>query len=719
MAERALPDGEPAIRRKGLGGLRLFVLMAAVVLVGCRAAGAARDLISAAAEPTLLVAVGDVTDSTAVLWLRGESAGIVTVRYGPVAGEEEKTTQVQVAPATDLTDKLLLTELPPSTRYRYRVVQGPAEVAGEFVTAPHADQPASVRFSWSGDLGSRAHCRNVSDGYPIFRTLAKFTGDFFLFVGDTIYADHVCQGPDRVPGYGFIARSVQEYRAKHRYNRSDPGVQDFFRRLSVYAIWDDHEVRNDFSGTVEPLMPAGRQAFLDYFPILPPSEEPARLYRKFRWGSLVELFILDTRQYRRPNGERDGRTKTMLGAAQRHWLIESVSGSTATWKLVVSSVSLSVPSPRLPRDSWSNASLLGFPEENSTGFAVERDSILHTLRERGVKNLVFLAADAHHAELIRHEPVPGWTFYEFLAGPLAASPGIPRPLDRALNPRSLFSLGGIENYGEVAVEVSGLTVRIVDVNGRERFRHTFLPELSSSLRPGELGSREIPAKEGAGVACGGRGGERPHPIQNRPRPATDEVGQGIIGECEGESERGSSRAGAAAVGEKVQQGSARHDQGWNTQPREAHPRHPRRERQAQDHVGDSNESPRVGPPEPASSYHENPGSQKARQDRVQPRFPNGRIVIVFPQGDKRTAEKQDSEGKGETAGVPVGLPRAVRVGQGQDPPQDSDHSAQDPEQVGRTPDRDVRPDHPVPQLINRRRHNLDRGSQQGYLVACR
>ncbi len=452
------------------------ILVVVVGLAGCLATGAEKEPVSVAHSPSLLVTVGDVTDSTAVLWVRGNSPGVVTVRFGPGGVEALRTTQALVTPGTDFTDKVLLGPLASGTRYRYHVMQGPEEVDGEFVTAPPPDQAAPVRFSWSGDLGSRLHCRHVSDGYPIFRTLARFAGGFFLFVGDTIYADHVCQGSDRVPGYGFVAESVQDFRAKHRYNRSDAGVQEFFRRVSVYAIWDDHEVRNDFSGMSEPLMPIGRQAFLDYFPILPPPEEPGRLYRSFRWGSLLELFILDTRQYRSPNTEVDGPAKTMLGAAQRRWLIQSVTSSRAAWKIVVSSVSLSIPAPRAASDAWSSAGLLGLTLENATGFATERDAILRDLRLGGVKNLVFIAADAHHAEVIRHEPASGWIFHEFIAGPLAASSGVPRPLDRALNPRSLFALSGNQNFGEVTVEPSGLTVRIVDGNGQVRFIHTLVPE---------------------------------------------------------------------------------------------------------------------------------------------------------------------------------------------------------------------------------------------------
>ena len=305
--------------------------------------------------------------------------------------------------------------------------------------------------------------------------MARVPVDFFLFVGDTIYADHVCGGPGVVPGSGFVAKTLPQYHAKHRYNRADPGVQDYFRRTPVFAIWDDHEVTNDFSGSLEPLMPIGRQAFIDYFPIVPPREEPGRLYRRFRWGKFLEVFILDTRQYRSANSDPDGPGKTMLGRAQRRWLVEGVLGSTALWKVVVTSVPLSVPTGRKVRDAWSNANILGFPEDGGTGFATERDAILRELRLGGVKNLVFLAADVHHAELIRLHPTTEWSFHEFIAGPMSASPGRPRPLDDSLNPRSLWALGNVFNFGEIAIDATSLTVRIIDADGRVRQTHAVPP----------------------------------------------------------------------------------------------------------------------------------------------------------------------------------------------------------------------------------------------------
>jgi alkaline phosphatase D len=167
----------------------------------------------------------------------------------------------------------------------------------------------------------------------------------------------------------------------------------------------------------------------------------------------------------------------MLGPAQRAWLVDAVAGSDATWKVVVTSVPLSVPTGRAERhDSWTGVNVFGIVPDNPTGFATERDAILGDLRARGVKNLVFLAADVHHAEIIRHEPQPGFAFHEFIAGPLSASVGRPRPLDETLKPRSLFARGGVYNFGEVTIDAAGLTVRVVDDTGAVMFTHTLTPQ---------------------------------------------------------------------------------------------------------------------------------------------------------------------------------------------------------------------------------------------------
>jgi alkaline phosphatase D len=429
------------------------------------------------AQAELLIAAGDVTETTAVLWTRGIREGEVTIELAPVGAEaSRRRVSLRVRDDADFTGKTRVTELTPATRYRYRVTQDAASADGEFVTAPVSTEPTRVRFLWSGDLGGAGFCRPAQGGFTIFPTMLRHPADFFLFVGDTVYTDVPCGKPGVAPGADFKALTLPQYRVRHRHNREDPGFQALLRGMSVYAIWDDHEVRNDFAGSVEPLMPIGRQAFLDYWPIVPPDEEPGRLYRRMRWGRLLELFILDTRQYRSENTQPDGPGKTMLGAAQRRWLLDAVTSSTATWKVVVSSVTLSVPTGRPERrDGWSSANVLGFPQEGA-GFATERDALLKMFRRRDVRNLIFIAADVHHAELIRHHPHTEWSFHEFIAGPMSASVGRPRPLDLGLNPRSLFARGGVFNFGEVTVEPSVLTVRLIDDSDTVMFTHTIGPE---------------------------------------------------------------------------------------------------------------------------------------------------------------------------------------------------------------------------------------------------
>ena len=89
-----------------------------------------------------------------------------------------------------------------------------------------------------------------------------------------------------------------------------------------------------------------------------------------------------------------------------------------------------------------------------------------------MRNLLVVAADVHYAELIRHQPAPDFSFHELIAGPLSASLGRPRPLDRGLNPRSLFARGDVRNFGEIAVEPGVLTVRVIDEAGAVLFTHT-------------------------------------------------------------------------------------------------------------------------------------------------------------------------------------------------------------------------------------------------------
>lgn len=412
---------------------------------------------AAPAAAEILVTVGDVTATTARLWLSAPDTTTINVEIVP---ELPNGVPPILRPSADGRAVATLSGLRPGQRYRYRLHGADETIAGEFVTAPAVDDAAPVTLVWSGDLGRRGHCRRP-EGWRVLDAIAARRPDLFLLVGDTIYADRRCEA-EAVPGADFVAKTLEEFQARHHYNRADPALQRLLRVTSVSAIWDDHDVRSNFTGSTEPLMPTGLRAFLDYWPVAAPPHGPDRLYRALRWGQLLEIFILDTRRYRSPNCAGDGPGKTMLGTAQRDWLIDAVARSTAQWKVIVSSVPLSIAKGWPCGDSWARRSLLW----HATGFAAERDRILHVLAERGVDNLVVLAADVHYASLMTHRPLPGFEVHEFTAGPLAASLKQPKDPEPDLNTTVHFAYGGSPTFGELRVDVDGLDVRLFDGEGR-------------------------------------------------------------------------------------------------------------------------------------------------------------------------------------------------------------------------------------------------------------
>ena len=441
------------------------------------------------------IGTGDVSATTAVVWARADRAARMTVRYTPAVGVGvSRTVSAQGAVATNLAAQVTLTDLEPDTRYRYEVwfenTVGRSETdVGTFRTAPAADTRAPVSFIWAGDLGGHAYCRQVDDGYGIFRPMGTLRPDFFVANGDLIYADFTCPRGGPEPGWDNIpadfpgiaspdvdwrdrAEVEEVYAAHWRYNRADGSFQTFLRSVPMYVQWDDHEVINDFGAPWQAdgaaperqgypnLVAAGRKALFDFHPIDRHPDEPERLYRSFRWGQDVELFLLDARSYRSANtlpDPPDG-DKTLLGSAQLEWLKIGLARSSATWKLVSTDVPLSAPTgtraDERGRDAWANGP--GAAPATATGFERELGDLLRSLDESDVRNLVFVSTDVHFAAQLRYEiDLDGdgdrLRFHELISGPLSALKAAPPAFDQTLQPVVLYAEGGIFNFGLVEI----------------------------------------------------------------------------------------------------------------------------------------------------------------------------------------------------------------------------------------------------------------------------
>ena len=426
------------------------------------------------------VASGDVTRTSAILWTRIDRDTNVKVEVWSnpaLAGKKAfQQTVPHASAAHDFTVKIDATNLNPATSYFFRFKHDDFDGAsfsdvGTFRTAPDPSAAVDVRATYTGDAdGTR-----LPGGAPAFNDFEVLEaarlegGDFFVFDGDTIYSDSSFRttGP---------ATTLAEYHAAHRENRGYANLRGLLAATSVYATMDDHEVVNDYDGqSVDPArFAAGRQAFLDYYPVRESGLlqdatcAGAPLYRKFRWGSQAEVFLLDERSCRSadaaiaclgdlaPTLPGFVRTsfpfnlfltpappagclatilnpaRTLLGPVQNAQLRADLLASTAKWKLVVSEEPIQ-QFHALPYDRWE-------------GYAADRTALLVFIQTSGITGVKFLTTDTHatlqNQVAIDRFVAPAPVADELVTGPIATNTFQTEVLALA-GPTGLFAFNGL------------------------------------------------------------------------------------------------------------------------------------------------------------------------------------------------------------------------------------------------------------------------------------
>jgi alkaline phosphatase D len=369
------------------------------------------------------VASGDVTSTRAILWTRVNVADNIKVEiFNNAALHPPKVFQgkMKTSAARDLTVKIDAAGLKPDTQYWYQFKKD-ADVSpvGTFKTAPAANTAADVKLGYTGDsdVTKVGGVPAVND----FKTLQALQGentDAWIYLGDTIYSDSSFRptGP---------ATTLAEYRATYREGRTYPNLTNLLASTSTYPTWDDHEVVNDYqAATVDPARyAAGRKAFFEYMPIRETgllhdascAGDP--IYRKYNWGSDVDVFMLDERSCRSvestvacfgdlaptlPQAAREtfpfslfltptppagclaslnDPSRTMLGPVQKAQFKSDLLNSTAQYKLVVSQDPIQQFFVA-PYDRWE-------------GYGAERSEILNFIQNNGIDNTLFLTTDTH------------------------------------------------------------------------------------------------------------------------------------------------------------------------------------------------------------------------------------------------------------------------------------------------------------------------------------
>jgi alkaline phosphatase D len=477
---------------------RSFLAASAATLI-------ARPALSRAADRPAIthgLQSGDVTTDSAVVWARTDRPARLRVEIATTESFADALVQepVDALPESDFTAKLPVEDLPAGADIFYRVrfedlahptVLGAAQV-GRFRTAPR--EARSLSFVWSGDTAGQGWGIDESrGGLRTYATMHRDRPDFFIHCGDGIYADCPIQAEEPLSNgevwknlvteeKSRVAETLADYRGNYKYNLRDANLRAFNAETPVFAQWDDHEVTDDWwpglmlsdrmDHSALLLAARGRRAFHEFTPMRPSLS--GRIYRRIPYGPLLDVFMLDMRSYRGPNGqEPNGSDGDLLGPAQVAWLKRGLAASRATWKVIVADLPIGLVS----YDG------VGQGDGEARGREREIAALLSFIKHAGVRNTFWITADVHYTAAHRYDPNRAvfqdfLPFWEFVSGPLHAGTGCVAMLDNTFGPAvayhkaseqgdNLAPCFGLQFYGHVAIDGASraMTVTLKDVAG--------------------------------------------------------------------------------------------------------------------------------------------------------------------------------------------------------------------------------------------------------------
>jgi alkaline phosphatase D len=363
--------------------------------------------------------VGYGTHRVVQLWTRTTAPASVQVRYWPVTPDSvvaarpgvvpdaDTTLTAPVAATTegDLVARFTLHALEPGNTYRYEVL-----VDGSVVERPYPLRfQTQALWQWRADppafdvaVGSCAYVnQDVYDRpgepyggeYGIFETIAAMNPDLMLWTGDNTYLREV--------DWAAPATIADRY----AHTRRLPEMQALLGSTHHYATWDDHDYGPNNSDRSYELKEVTLETFKRYWanPTYGHDGTPG-VFGRFQWND-AEFFLLDDRYHRSPTRAPRTADKTMLGEAQMQWLIDGLTSSEATFKIVVNGGQMLTERSEF---------------ETFARFPAERERLLGAIEEREIDGVVFLSGDRHLTEMMKREREGTYPLYEITVSPLTA-----------------------------------------------------------------------------------------------------------------------------------------------------------------------------------------------------------------------------------------------------------------------------------------------------------
>ena len=217
---------------------------------------------------------------------------------------------------------------------------------------------------------AHASCQHYEQGFfNAYDAMLADAPDLVLHLGDYIYESSWGKQVRRHDGPEPF--TLEEYRARHALYKLDESLQAAHAMCPWLFTWDDHEVDNDYANSEaedhaprDQFLARRAAAYQAYFENMPlrwtavPRAAEMRLYQRSQFGALIELAIMDSRQYRSDHAcgtlERGGGqvvpnscpelsdpARTMLGQDQERWLTGGFRRTGATWNVIGSAQTFS------------------------------------------------------------------------------------------------------------------------------------------------------------------------------------------------------------------------------------------------------------------------------------------------------------------------------------------------------------------------------------------
>jgi alkaline phosphatase D len=304
--------------------------------------------------------------------------------------------------------------LRPGREYFYRMIAG-GEVSpvGRTKTTPDpTSEPDRIDFAFLS-------CQHFEQGYYTgLRHLSEESLDLIVHLGDYIYEGEANDGRPRRHEGAEECLTLEQYRARYATYRGDVDLQAAHAAAPWVVSPDDHEVDNNWAGvhpeddqSPEAFLLRRAAAFQAYYEFMPlrrssmPAGPAMQIYRRLSFGRLLDINVLDTRQYRsdQPCEDTVGPTcaqhaepgRTLLGASQRAWLFDGLGESRAQWNALAQQVLVAHLRGRNSDgdEMWSMDKWDGYP--------VEREAVLDVLGDSGAANPVVLTGDIHSSWVTR------------------------------------------------------------------------------------------------------------------------------------------------------------------------------------------------------------------------------------------------------------------------------------------------------------------------------